>query len=219
MNDEEILELPPEERLKLYLSQMQESREKHEQAKIESKKAQKAQKKKEKFLKKQKEHKFDIDPKSRPNWKLGERHAGKDFSEKNQSYLPVGDLHATELFRATHLVPRTYEYPEKAFKLTKNQGDMFGKADLNMLSQSGKKIIQDNIKKFDKEVEKRRVEEMKIKVVEFGPRWECNKTYGDFFSVPPTDPYYFFKKDLKEEYLQEKPFLRTSKYGDEFSYP
>ena len=219
MNEDEIMALTPEERLKVYLAQMQESREKHAKELAEEKKMKKEMRKKEKFLKKQKEHKFDIDPKARPKWKLGERHAGKEFDEKSQSFLPVGDLHATELFRATHLVPRSYKYPEKAFKLTKNHGDEFGTTGINMLSESGKKIIVDNMKKFNDEVERRRQEEMKMKQIEFGPRWECTRTHGDSFSNPPSDQYYFFKKDMKPDYLQEKPFLRTSKYGEEFSYP
>ena len=219
MNEEEIMALSPEERLKVYMAQMQESREKRASELIEEKKLKKELKKKEKFLKKQKEHKFDIDPRARPQWKLGQRHAGKEFSDKTQTYLPVGDLHATELFRATHLVPRSYKYPEQAFKLTKNHGDEFGTTGSNMLSESGKKIIADNIKKFDDEVEKRRQEEMKLKQVEFGPKWECPRTHGDSFSNPPSDQYYLFKKDMKTDYLQEKPFLRTSKYGGEFSYP
>lgn len=218
MNDEEILNLSPKSRLQLYLTQMQESRERSEQEKTAAKKALVDQKKKEKFLKKQKEHKFDIDPRSRPQWRLGERHAAKEFSEKSQKYLPAGDLHATELFRASHLLPRSFQYPEKPFKLTNNHGSEFKSTSLDVLTQNGKKIIQDNMKKFEDEVERRRQEEMKMKKVEFGPTWQCNNTHGSNFSVPPSDPYYFFAKEMKTEYLQEKPFLRTCKYGGEFSY-
>lgn len=217
MNEEEILELSPKSRLQHYLKEMQESRERSEQEKIVAKKAFQEKKKQEKFLKKQKEHKFDIDPKSRPQWRLGERHAAKEFSEKSQKYLPAGDLHATELYRASHLLPRSYVYPEKPFKLTKNHGSEFKTTGLDLLTENGKKIVQDNMKKFEDEVERRRQEEMKMKKVEFGPTWQCNNTHGSFFSVPPSDPYYFFEKDMKPDYLQQKPFLRTCKYGSEFS--
>ena len=67
MNDEEILELPAEERLKEYLKSMQESRARHIEEQIQHKAQRKEQRKHEQFLKKQKERKFDIDPKSRPN--------------------------------------------------------------------------------------------------------------------------------------------------------
>ena len=219
MNDQEILELPPEERLKLYIKQMQESRERCIEDKIQQKKQKKEEKKHEAFLKKQKERKFDIDPKSRPNWRLGERHSAKEFDEKSRKYLPITDIHATELHRASHLIPRSYKYPEKPFKLTKNKGDIFGEPVLDTLSKSGKRIIEQNIKRFDDEVEKRRQEEMKMKNVEFGPKWECNNTNGGFFSVQPADQYYYFEQEMKPEYYQTKPILRTSKYGELFSYP
>ena len=219
MIEEDISSLTPEERLKLYLKQMQESRERHSADQIQRKVQLKEQRKQEKFLKKQKERKFDIDPKSRPQWRLGERFKAKELDEKNKKYLPAADLHPTELHRVSHLIPRTYIYPEKPFKLTKNKGSEFGNPKTDTLTESGKQIINNNIKKFEEEVEKRRQEEMKLKNVEFGPKWECNNTHGSFFSVPPTDPYYYFEHEMKPEYYQTKPILRTSKYGALFSYP
>jgi hypothetical protein len=219
MDEEEIMQLSPEERLKLYMQQMQESREKHIQNSIVEKKQKKEQRKKEQFIKKQKEHKFDIDPKSRPHWRLGERFAAKDFEEKERKYLPITDIHATDLYRCSHLIPRTYKFPEQPFKLTKNKGSEFGEVGTDVLTESGKRIIGENAKKFEDEVERRRQEEMKRKNVEFGPRWECAKTHGQFFSVPPADPFYYFEHETKKEYYQTKPFLRTSKTGNMFSYP
>ena len=176
-------------------------------------------KKKDAFLKKQKEKKFDIDPKSRPHWRLGERHAAKEFDESTKVYLPPSDVHPTILYRTANMIPRSYNYPEKPFKLTKNSGTEFGDPSMDILSNSGRKIIDNNIKKFQDEVEKRRQEEMKMKKVEFGPRWECNKTYGSYFSTPASDPYYFFEHETLPKYYQNKPFLRTSRTGDVFSYP
>jgi hypothetical protein len=219
MNEDQILELPPDERLKVYMEQMQESRKRHLAEQAELKKELKQKKKQEKFLKKQKEKKFDIDPKSRPTWKLGERSAAKEFDEKNKSYLPITDIHATTIHRTNHLIPRSYVYPEKPFKLTKNHGSEFGETGLDVLSKSGKKIIESNMKKFEDEVEERRKEEMKMKKIEFGPKWEYNKTHGGFYSVPPSDPYYFFEHQMKPKFFQTKPILRTSRYGGVFSYP
>lgn len=219
MNDQEIMQLSPEERLKKYLEEMQQSRERHIENKLKEKQERKEQRKHEQFLKKQKERKFDIDPKSRPHWRLGERLTAKEFDEKTRTYLPITDIHATELYRATHLIPRSFKYPEKPFKLTKNKGTEFGETGAEILTESGKQIINNNMKKFEDEVERRRQEEIKMKKVEFGPRWECTRTHGDNFSVPPADPYYFFEHDMKPEYYQSKPFLRTTKYGDVFSYP
>lgn len=219
MNEDDILQLPAEERLKLYMQQMQESRDRHQQEKIQSKKEKKAKKKQEIFLKKQKERKFDIDPKSRPNWRLGERAKAKEFDEKSKKYLPISDIHATELHRACHLIPRSYKYPEEPFKLTRNKGLLFGEPGADTLTESGRRIIAENMKKFEGEVEKRRIEEMKLKNVQFGPKWEENTTHGGFFSVPPADEYYYFQRDMKPEYYQTKPILRTTRYGGLFSYP
>lgn len=133
--------------------------------------------------------------------------------------MPIADIDPTTLHRTANFIPRTYNYPAQPFKLTKNNGDEFKNPGTEILTHSGKKIIETNISKFENEVERRRLEELKLKNVEFGPKWECNNTHGGFFSLPPSDPCYFFEKDMKPEYFQTKPILRTSKYGGMFSYP
>ncbi|CAG9313093.1 unnamed protein product [Blepharisma stoltei] len=219
MNDQEIMALPPEERLKLYVEQLQESRRKHQQEKEEAKAKKIEEKKREKFLKKQKEDKFTINPKSRPVFKLGERCTPEAFDNKTATYLPRSDLTATELYHTAHFIPRSYKYPEVPFRLTCNNGDEFGHPKSSLLTNSGKQLVQTNIAKFEKEVEHRREEEMKPKIVHFGPRWEPSKTHGGSFSVPPTDDYHLYAQNIKPKYFQSKPMLRTSRYGGLFSYP
>lgn len=219
MNEQEIMKLLPEERLKIYVEQLQESRKRHQVEKEEAKSQRIKKIKQEKFAKKQKENKFSLDTKLRQTFKLGERFTAEAFDSKTVTFLPPSDLTATEIHRTTHLIPRSYQYPEVPFKLTKNNCDEFGKTKSELLTNSGKRLIETNISKFDQEVKRRRQEEMKPKVVEFGPLWEPNKTHGGEFVKCPTDEYHLYEQKVKQKYLQTKPMLRTSRHGDVFSYP
>ena len=66
MNDEEVMKLEAAERIQVYLQQMQLSRKESEQNKRRKDAKRKEKEKLEAFQKKQAEHKFDIDPNSRP---------------------------------------------------------------------------------------------------------------------------------------------------------
>ena len=200
-----------------YIEKMNRIREDHRNQKLLEKQQKKEQAKKEAFEKKQREGKFDINPKSRPAFKLGVRRNTEEFD--NRVFLKSQDIDGNQLFRSSHLLPRSYRFPSEPFKLTKNKGNEFGNPPESLLSKHGKATLQTRRQTFETEVEKRRQNEMKPKVVEFGPKWEYPKTHAGFFSQPPVDEYNYYKYQVKPEFYQEAPLRRTSKYGNLFSYP
>lgn len=217
MEDEDVMKLPPAERVQFYISHMQKSRELAAQQKLEEKTEKRQQSKLEQLNRKQLEHKFAIDPKSRPKWKCGAQRVSSALNSKTAYALPGREIHPLELQRTMHLLPKSYLYPTVPFKQTLTIGKAFGASDDQFLSESGKRMVEKNKKQHEKKVEQVRQEEMKIKTVEFGPRWSASSVVGGTFLVEKLDQYDFRKKEMKQECLQEKAFLRTSKYGGVFS--
>lgn len=200
------------------LRSMHEARERHAHTQEEERKVKLAQQKVESFQKKQREGKFNLDPSKRPKWKTSERYTPQELAY-NKTYLPAGDLTATEIFRTAHLVPRTYAKSQTPFLLTRNTADYFPKTTESLLSMHGRTTLSQRNFSHEKEVERRRKEDMKLKVVEFGPRWEPTRAKGGYLSVEPSDPINYYSRDLPQKYLQEQPFLRTTRYGGYFSKP
>mmetsp|Transcript_29351 Transcript_29351/g.52549 ORF Transcript_29351/g.52549 Transcript_29351/m.52549 type:complete len:219 (+) Transcript_29351:486-1142(+) len=200
------------------LQSMQASRERFAQTQEEERKAKLLQQRNELFQKKQREGKFSLDPSKRPKWKTSDRHTPQELVF-NKTFLPPGDLTATEIYRTAHLIPRTYAKSQTPFLLTRNTNDYFPRPDESLLSKHGRQTLSTRKLSHNEEVDRRMHEEMKLKVVHFGPRWEPNKSKGGFFSVEPSNPVNYYARDLPPKYMQEQPFLRTNRAGGYFGKP
>jgi hypothetical protein len=200
------------------LNSMQAARDRFAHAQEQQRRTTTAQRKVEHFQRKQREGKFSLDPSKRAKWRASERYTPQELGS-NKVYLPPSDITATELYRVTNLIPRSYAKPSTAFLLTRNTCDMFPRPSEGLLSRNGLTTLNQRRKLHDKEVDRRRREEMKLKVVEFGPRWEPTSTKGDLLSGVPSDPVNYYSRDLPPKYLQQQPFLRTNRTGGFFSKP
>jgi hypothetical protein len=197
---------------------MHAARERFSQAQAEERRAKLTQRNEESFQRKQKEGKFSLDPSKRPKWRSSDRYLPQELVY-NKTYLPAGDITATEQYRSSHLIPRTYAKSHTAFLMTKNVGDIFPSPVDSLLSRQGRSTLAQRRLIHKDEVDRRHHEEMKPKVVEFGPRWEPTRGKGGLLSAVSMDAVNYYSRDLPQSYLQEKPFLRTNRSGGYFEKP